>query len=266
MSKESVFTWAFEPENFFRLGEEELECELGDCRLVIRDGVVDAVVPDLRAVEGWPNLHDIKRGLRRGIEQFLDSQAIWTHKTYQLSYETCAIPASLDDALDRVLRVSATQGVKVIGYVASQVVGPDGKVVSDSRAERKRRSKEFGRLTRAYYEHDPTAYFIIRRYRTAIEDPDNEFIHLFDILEALKDRFDEGGREIRQRLDVDKDKFNAFCTLANNPNEKPVLQGRHKGRNIEELREATDEELSIARHVARELVFEYLRFLDQQEL
>lgn len=265
MSEDSVFTWTFEPKNLFRLGEGLIECELGAYRLIIRDGQVEAVVPDLRTIEGWPNVHDIKKELRHGVERFLDSRAIWTHETYQLSYEREAIPEASEDELDHVLRVTATAKAKIQGHAEIQVRGPDGDLIGDSRDVRKRQSKEFGRLTHRYYERDRTAYFIIRRYRAAIEDPDNEFIHLFDILEALKDRFDERSSDIRQRLGIEKDKFKTFCILANNPDEKPVRQGRHRGRNIEELRDASEAELSVARQVARELVFGYLQFLDEQE-
>ena len=260
-----MFTWTFEPKNLFRLGEEELECELDEYRIVIRDGEVEAIVPDLRAIEGWPNLHGIKKELRRGVEPFLYSRAIWVHKTYQLSYEGHEIPEALADELDRVVTVALNEEVKARSHSDYQFKGPDGTVTFDSREARKRRSIEFGRLTHKYYKHDLTAYFIIRRYRTAIEDPDNEFIHLFDILEALKDRFDERSSDVRQRLGIEKDKFKTFCILANNPDEKPVRQGRHRGRNIEELRDASEAELSVARQVARELVFGYLQFLDQKE-
>lgn len=262
MNETSIFKWSFKPEFLFRLGEDQIECKLDDYRLLIKDGEVSVIVPDLRAFDGWPNLPDIRKEVRRGIERFLDSRAIWKHKTYELSYAEQNIPESLKEKLGHVVRVNTSETIKTESHVDFKITDAEGDVQFDSKEDRKKRIEKIGNLTHKYYYDDVTTYFITRRYRKAIDDPDNEFIHLFDILEALKDRFDTGNKGVKSRFGIDKDKFNTFCALANN---EPVRQGRHRGQHVENLRDATDEEREVARQVAREMVFGYLEFLDEEK-
>lgn len=261
MDKESIFKWTFEPETLFRLGEDQIESKLDDYRLLVSDGEVKIIIPDLNILKGWPNLQDMKKELRRGVERFLDSQSIWKHTTYELHFDDYNIPSSLESKIDKALSLSASATIKTSSHSDFRVIDEDGNVQFDSKENRKHRSEKMGRLINKYYYDDVTAYFITRRYRKSIEDPDNEFIHLFDILEALKDKFDTGNKGIQKRFGIEKDKFNTFCALANN---EPVLQGRHRGQHVENLRDATDGEREAARQIGREMVYGYLKFLDEE--
>jgi len=45
-------------------------------------------------------------------------------------------------------------------------------------------------------------------------------------------------------------------------NDEPLKQGRHRGRNLEILRDATEDELVEARNFTRELIGKYLDYLE----
>ncbi len=261
MSKPSTFRWTFEPKNLFRLGDDEIKYEFDCYRLVIRDGEAEAVVPDLRIFEGWPNVHDIRKAVQHGVERILDSQAIWEHETYKLNPDGYDIPESLDDDLDEdvVLR-NLTLKAKAVAFFEIEFRGPDGEITYDSKKARKQHSRELGTLV---YHHadDPWASFIISRYQNAISDPDREFVHLFDIVNAMENKFDSR-QAARTKCKVTKSDLNELTTLAN---DAPVRQGRHPGKKVEDLRDATEEERKVARQVARQLIFGYLTYLANDE-
>ena len=148
MSDEAVFRWTFEPANLFRLDEDTLDYEFDDYRLVIRDGEAEAFLSDLRVIDGWPNVHDIRKAVQRGVERILDSQAIWEHETYKLNLEGYDIPESLDDGLDKkvVLR-NVTKEAKAVAFFEFEVRGPDGEITYDSKRARKQRQVELGRIS-----------------------------------------------------------------------------------------------------------------------
>lgn len=265
MDDKALFRWTFEPERLFNLDGDQIECELDNYRLLVRDGEVEVIVPNLEALKGWPNLPEIRKEVKNGVERILDIRAIAEHKTYELNFEKKDIPESIHDDLETAIRVNASAQVQTETHIDFQVRDPEGEVTFDSKESRKRRSKKLGELIHEHYSTDPTAHFVVRRYQAAVKDEDNEFVHLFDILEALKDRFDTGNQSIRKRFEIEKGKFRDFCTLANNPSEKPVRQGRHRGQSVENLRDATEKEREIARQVAREMVFGYLRYLGEEK-
>ncbi|NBB85088.1 MAG: hypothetical protein GVY12_02545 [Bacteroidetes bacterium] len=266
MGEASTFSWAFEPEYLFRLGNDEIRYDFDDYHLVIHDGEVEAFVSDLQAIDGWPNVHDIREVLQQGVERILDSQAIWEHEAYELSFKDYDIPESMNEGLDyNVVLRNLTLQAKAVAFFEIEARGPDGEIIYDSKKARKQRQIEFGELVHRYRSEDPWANFAISRYQRAIEDPDREFVHLFDILEALRRRFGSRDDDIKANLYVGDDIKNKLGTLGQLANDAPVRQGRHPGRKVGQLRDATKDERKVARQVARQLVFGYLLYLDKEE-
>jgi hypothetical protein len=97
-------------------------------------------------------------------------------------------------------------------------------------------------------------------YKNAINDPDNELVHLFDVWEALAERFG-GQRDAQIALGINKSECSKLGRLANN---EPIFQGRHRGKKVGELRQATETELEEARGVARKMIKAYLHYLESQ--
>lgn len=259
MSEVSVFRWTFEPENLFRLGDDQIEYEFDGYRLVVRNGTVEAIVPDLRAIDGWPSKPSITTKVKKGIERVLDSRMIWRHTTYKLSFKGSDIPESLYDEMDHAIEGVVNVQSKPQMFSAYGAVGNN---TYDGEEARKQRQVELGKLVHRYRAEDPWANFIIDRYHRAIEDPDREFVHLFDIVNAMEDKF--GSRQAaRKKCKVARSDLNSLTTIAN---DKTVRQGRHPGLNVEELRDATEDERKVVRQVARKLIFGYLQHMDEEEV
>ena len=90
-------------------------------------------------------------------------------------------------------------------------------------------------------------------------------MHLFDIVEALRTRFDGGNRDIKNRQGLDTDHYTDLNKFGHLANDAPVRQGRHPGKKVGQLRDATEEERKVARQVARQLIFGYLQHIDKKE-
>ena len=89
-------------------------------------------------------------------------------------------------------------------------------------------------------------------------DPDNELVHLYEIRDALQDKF--GGKNPAcYELGLNLVDWGRLGDLANNRK-----QGRHRGQQVGALHDATNEELNEARTIARKMILGYLEFLENQ--
>ncbi len=100
---------------------------------------------------------------------------------------------------------------------------------------------------------------MLRSYRAAVSDPQDELIHLFEIRDTLADRFGSQEEAIR-KLPVSKTKWSRLGVLCN---VLPLQEGRHRGRFGVEIRPATEEELAEARSLATELIQAYIHCLQR---
>lgn len=115
-------------------------------------------------------------------------------------------------------------------------------------------------MVEKYRQEDKLVESILSFYKTSVHDPSNELIHLYDIWEALKTRFD-GQSAVLTALGVSDSDRRALGKLAN---DEPIRQGRHRGAKISDLRDATEAELDEARKIARIMIEAYLRYLESQ--
>jgi pimeloyl-ACP methyl ester carboxylesterase len=86
------------------------------------------------------------------------------------------------------------------------------------------------------------------------KDPDNELVHLYEIRDALTERLPDA----RTKLGITRSEWSRFGQLAN---DEPLRQGRHRGTNVGNLRDATEGELQEARRIARKMIEAYLGLL-----
>ena len=91
-----------------------------------------------------------------------------------------------------------------------------------------------------------------------MNDANNELVHLYEIRDALSRRFG-GESPACQVLHISSTDWSRLGQLANS---EPLRQGRHRGKNLGILRNATDAELTEARNIGRQFVEAYLEFLD----
>ena len=135
-----------------------------------------------------------------------------------------------------------------------------GVVFYDSRKECVEKREALGELIAKHSPLDPVVGVLLNSSKAAIDDPSNALIHLYEIRDAVAKRF---GGEVGacNSLGISRRKWSRLGKLAN---EEPLEEGRHRGKFLSDLRNATEAELSEAWTIARELVENYLRYLERQ--
>jgi hypothetical protein len=87
---------------------------------------------------------------------------------------------------------------------------------------------------------------MLESYSRAVEDPDNEWIYLYEIRDALATHY-SSHRKARAALGIAQDEWDRVGVLTI---VEPILQGRHRGHR-DNLRPATQEELAEVRQTVR---------------
>jgi hypothetical protein len=133
----------------------------------------------------------------------------------------------------------------------------EGNTIWDSRKERLDGRRSLASLLSEHRLIDPVADVVSRSYNAAVENPANELVHLYEIREAISKKL--GGKcATISALGLTKTEWSRFGVLTNF---EPLRQGRHRGKNADNLRDASEAELGEARAFARKMIEAYLRSL-----
>lgn len=145
----------------------------------------------------------------------------------------------------------AGEGMKVSGGVLDVLVKDEsGAVLTDSRAERIARDQAYMTMLASKANNSEVLRKALASYEAAVCDPDNEFIHLYEIADAIGKHFG-GQHKAEKTLGIDHQEWSWFGDLTNN---QPLRQSRHRGKHPEARRSATSDELNEARRVAKLLI------------
>jgi hypothetical protein len=170
-------------------------------------------------------------------------------------FEVKELPKTVHEYPDgrRNTAISVGAGALIVrgSPVEFTITDAAGNVVRDCRAERiaeqARNLDHLGpKLARS-----PLLSDIVESVAASIDDPENELIHLYEILDAVRKAF---GSETaaRKALGITKADWSKLGRLANH---EPLLEGRHRGEHKESgLRAATPEELAAARSIALRII------------
>jgi len=248
MSEIFLLEWTFSPADYF---EETIEfaCDLGTIR--VENGKAEArILP-----ENYPADHSARNLLHAELDaSFLGAQVL-SHKAYTLTKPNLARlhPDGRKDAW--VFAESATLAVSG-SNVDFVLTGANGKVVRDTKRERIDARVKLSQLA-ARYITDPVADSVLRSYAAAVNDPRNELVHLYEVRDALSQHF--GGQSTAtSAVGVSAPQWSRLGQLAN---DEPFTQGRHRGKQLGSLRDASASELVEARAIARAMIEGYLLHL-----
>jgi hypothetical protein len=129
--------------------------------------------------------------------------------------------------------------------------------VRDTRAERISGDEGFNRLLEDAYVLEPLVLSLADSYSSAIANPENEFVHLYEIREALATYF-HGEKAAEQQLGITAGQWKRLGSLTN---DRPVRVSRHRGKHLISLRSATAAELAEARDIARMMIEAFAKFV-----
>jgi hypothetical protein len=88
---------------------------------------------------------------------------------------------------------------------------------------------------------------LLTSYASAVSDPGNELVHLYEVRDALSTHF-RGEQNARTALSIPQSDWRRLGALAN---VEPIEQGRHRGEHVAGRRAATTAELQEARSIVR---------------
>jgi hypothetical protein len=247
-----VLEWTFSPADYF---EQTIEVQRDEYVLRIQHGKAEAKV-DPSAYDADPNyrlaIHELLKG------RFLAIQVL-AHQAYELS-KPSMYRLHADGRKDVTVFLEGAHATATGGSVDFFIKDKDGKILTDTRKERVERKKHFANVVEKYRGTDKTLDAVVNSYAAAVTDPNNELVHLYEIREAVAEKF--GGEAFaRAALGVGKLSWSRLRQLANN---EPLKQGRHRGKKVGNLRDASGAELDEARSIARLLVDSYLAWLENK--
>jgi hypothetical protein len=151
---------------------------------------------------------------------------------------------------DRVI-IPGTAKIVCRGFAPDILVtNAAGEVVKDTKAERLSEHLALvqGLLSKA--PNSSTLQRMLQSYSRAVSDPDDELVHLYEIREAATEPYSSETATLIA-IGVSKSDWSTLGRLANN---EPLRQGRHRGKQTTELRDATEDELDKARRIARMII------------
>jgi len=245
-----MLEWTYAPQDYF---EESIRIVRDQYEMIIESGKVETKV-NVEYYEGNP---ETRNQLHEALnDRFLGIQLL-THKPYELSKPTvCKIHP--DGHKDFFLSIDSGIILHRADNVDLVVRDKDGNIVGDMRRERIERKVTIAELAEKYRVNNPVVNAILNSYHMAVIDPDNELVHLYEIRDALVKEF--GGESgTKKILGISGDDWSKFGRIAN---DFPVKQGRHRGKHVGALRDATNDEQSKAREFSQKLILSFLEYLE----
>ena len=242
--------WRYLPCDYF---EEAVEIPHQDYKMVIEDGQVKAEI-DSAVFDADPQM---RQTLHNALNDRFLGVLLFTHRDYELSRPT--MKRVHPDGRRDIYICAGTAHIGISGSTADiRVTDKNGKIITDTKRDRIEKKNSYAELVASYGSFDALSASLLPSYKSAVTDPKDELVHLYEIRDALVTKF---GNEstARSTLEISASHWSRFGKLCNN---LPLRQGRHRGKTSSTLRDATDGELIEARDIARAMIEAYLQYLD----
>jgi len=243
--------WIYTPADFF---EGKVTDLLPDYEHAIENGEIIVEMDP----EEYKNHPEVVDKLHNQIIDIFRGAALVTQKTFKLNRagEEIIYPSGRKDFY---LHIASSIHAMAVGSVDIVATDPNGNIVVDTKKERLDKRKGLALLSEKYGRTDATSETILLSFEKSLNQPKTELVHLYEIRDALSETFN-GEKNARDKVGISKAAWSRLGVLTN---DLPLKQGRHSGKHIGVLREATPEELKEARDIAVEMVIAYWEYLER---
>lgn len=240
--------WTYTSDDFF---EEPITLQRHDCSILIEGGRVTAtVLPD-----EYDQEHRKRDELHELVDSYFRSVQLFTHRRFELPKPGMS-RVYPDGRRDVTLFVESCTMKMTCGRVDLIVSDSDGNVVRDTKRERIDSEKALARSIARLIPTDPLVGKLLSSFGTAVADPTDELVHLYEIRDALSSHFG-GAKATQDILGISKSEWDRLGRIAC---AEPIQQGRHRGEHLVPLRMASDSELDEARGLARRFIEAYVEY------
>jgi hypothetical protein len=233
-------TWTYEPADFF---EVRYERDFGRWRLSLETGQAVA------SMAGGQPSQAIENEIARLVKSVFQTRALQRRQQFKLE-DRARVVEFRGDKRNIFLRLESASIRVTVGQVDAIVRSADGTIIRDTRAERIASEKSEVDDLSAKAQQSATLRRMLESFQIAIDDPENELTHLYEIRDALGKTFGSD-KAAKDALGIGSSQWSTFGQLAN---DEPLLEGRHRGKHANRLRHATPEELSTVREMARDWI------------
>jgi hypothetical protein len=237
--------WTYEPTDFFEGPYQHAE---GDFDLKVDAGTALATL----TVPTDPVPADLEARVRSLIENIFLLRKYQLRRDYKLEgpriYEH-----SSSGRRDVSIRLVGVAAEGMVGRIDVKIEDSEANIIYDSKAKRIDEDALLLDSLLPKLPQSPTLRALLFSYSKSIDDPADEFTHLYEIRDALCRHF-AGEQAARDALGINKVDWRRFGFLTN---VEPLEQGRHRGNHPHGRRPATPEELEEARKLACEWILAF---------
>ena len=251
--KEIVIEWHYEPKDYF---EDRMIIEDEKHRILIDSGRAEAKLFPINPKDIDESIGEICKEL----ESMFQAVQVSTRQPYELSE-----PERYDVREDGVeIRIVKAGHLATIAFFCPKVdiiqMDANGNILKSSKQERVDEERWFAETAFKFGVNDNTLDQMLKSNNASVLDPQNELIYLYEIIDAAKKKFQKA-HKARAELNITKEEWKELTRISNN---EPFTQGRHRGQNPGNLRDATIDELQQARGVASKIIKQYMKYLEKQ--
>ena len=253
MSKLFIISWRFLPPDYL---EEPIYVKDHNYVLSSKEGEIESAITS----ESYDNAINIVNELSVSIKLRFLCEQIFRHENFEIS-EPSIFMQNPDGSKHYFLQAKPIEINVKITPIDIQIIDGNGIIKADSRRDRLAGKKDFERLVEKYGQTNEVLKSLLTSYHNAVLHPENEFIYLYEIRDALVKEFGNEKNAV-SAIGVSRNSFDDFRKLACS---EPLTQGRHRGLNFGNIRPATKEELAKARTIAKNMIEGYLKYLENQK-
>ncbi|WP_122390336.1 hypothetical protein [Pseudomonas savastanoi] len=158
-----------------------------------------------------------------------------------------------DDGV-REIHLEGTARIQMFSSLDVQIYR-NGVLIEDTARTRAGRLQAEAELLSKHADDD-LLNRLLMSHNKSTRDPEKEFTHLYEILEALQTRFVKRTKLV-EALAIDKSSFSQFHRICNDPS----TVSRHRGLAEGPLKEPGAQEFDFARDFAWRLILSYAQYL-----
>lgn len=244
-----IAEWEFTPADLF---EEDFDLAIPGYEIHAVKGTFSVTVTEQLSRSD----ETIRDDVERKLQSLLSGVQLQEHKPASLSLKNFS--RATDDGRRGVTIFVETALLTISGMSVDFVMkDKDGNIIADTKADRVRKKQTNAKRV-LLHGGDPTLQAITASFQDSLKDPTNAMVYLFEIRDALKNKFGSE-RDALKTLSVGQ-QWKLIGQLAN---DEGIREGRHRGIfRAAGLREATTDELKQAREAASGIIGAYLDHLD----
>ena len=230
--------WTYEPADLF---EASYRLETAEYDLVFDGG---RAVATLRSAQN-PVDSVLEGYVTTQIQNVFLARLLQVRRTYELHGPR--IYQHAGGKKNVTIRVGSAALTRAAGRADVLVTDSAGHVLRDTRTERIAEDTAALDLLATKAVQSRTLRGVLESYSRSVSDPDDEFVHLYEVRDALSVHYGNEG-SARAALGISKAEWQTLGLLAN---VEAIQEGRHRGKHPGGRRRATQAELDEARRIVR---------------